>query len=310
MQYFEELIKNNIEISLLIRELRIEKGISQRKLYAGICSKKTYMRLEDGEGIADEWMAECLLSRLHVQYRLLEIVLSDEDFWQKECRYEMDKCIRKGRIGKAKELLAEYEQKVENTVLHKQYILWKKAELLKKENADGAGEIAREALELTLPISEVAKRLNGAIVLSEMELELYFLYRSCKKKFTLEEYKDVLEKMQEAFIKEHICLRCYFEIAYEYAKLLFDREYYTECREFSNQRILELRKGNRTDYLIEMYFISALAGMKLADSEEKQRSLLQEMKAAYYGAMAFGQAELANGIKEYCQEEFGWHIID
>lgn len=79
-----------MEISELIRELRIEKKINQDALYGGLCKRKVYFQLENGDVIMDELLSERLFSRVHVQYRLLDIMLSDENFWQKECRYEIN----------------------------------------------------------------------------------------------------------------------------------------------------------------------------------------------------------------------------
>jgi len=56
-----------IEISELIRELRIEKKVKQAVLYSGLCNRKVYFQLENGGVIMDELFSERLFSRLHVQ---------------------------------------------------------------------------------------------------------------------------------------------------------------------------------------------------------------------------------------------------
>jgi len=312
MGYYDELEKNRMELSYLIREQRIARKVSQRELYEGICTQKAYRKLEEGEGIGDEWMAECLLSRLHVQYRLLEIMLSDEDFWRKECRYEIDRLIRKGEFEKAGKLLEEYESKAQEDGLDRQYVLWKKAVLLGQTDAKGAGALAKEALELSLPIAEAEHRLCGKVILSEMELELYLLYRRGSSSFSLEEYPKLLGQLKKSFIEECICVSCYFELVYEFVVELLKTKRYRECREMCMQTILVLRDGNRYDYISELYFLSAIARRKEKEdiSEEEIKNFQQEIKTAYYTAMSFGKKRVAEQMKKYCQEVYGWHITD
>ena len=126
MMINETIGLEKMEISDMIRELRIEKKISQDVLYAGLCGRKKYFQLENGDAIMDELLSECLFSRLHVQYRLVDIMLSDENFWQKECRHEINLQIHKKCWEKAESLLAEYEVKAPQTVLHQQYVLAKR----------------------------------------------------------------------------------------------------------------------------------------------------------------------------------------
>ena len=76
-----------MELSELIRELRYEKGISQTVLYQGLCTRKQYVQLEYGEAVIDELLADRICSRLHVQYKMIDIILDEEQFWLRECRY-------------------------------------------------------------------------------------------------------------------------------------------------------------------------------------------------------------------------------
>lgn len=83
----ETLGLEELEIGEVIRELRIEIDIPQKILYYGLCTRRQYIQLENGEVIMDEYLSERLLSRLHIQYRLMDIMLDDDNFWQKECRH-------------------------------------------------------------------------------------------------------------------------------------------------------------------------------------------------------------------------------
>ena len=306
-EYERELAKCELEVSSLIRKIRKQKRISQEVLYQGLCTKKTYQRFEQGEGIGDELLAECILSRLHVQYRLLEVVLSDEDFWLKECRYKIGQQLAKGNLRQAEKLLAAYEKKAKDTIANRQYIQWKRAEILQEKDKEMAGKLALQALELTLPLEEVEKRFKSKVILSEPEVALYLLYRKCDSKLSLKECEGLVKRLNQMYVKECVGLLCYYELAFIYAKELLKAGRYEECRENCTRRIGELDNGNRSEYLPELQFIGAVAGMKKA-SEGDKKELRQEIKTAYYTAMAFAKKDMAMAMKNYCQEEFGWHI--
>lgn len=306
-EYERELAKCELEVSSLIRKIRKQKRISQEVLYQGLCTKKTYQRFEQGEGIGDELLAECILSRLHVQYRLFGMVLSDKDFLLKEQRYEIGLQLVRGNLRRAEKLLADYEKNAKDTITRRQYIQWKRAEILQEKDKEAAGKLALQALELTLSLEEVEQRFKTKVVLSEQELELYLLYRKCLDEFSLKESEGVIKKLNQQYVKEKVGIHGYFELAYSYGKKLFEEGRYAECGENSRLRIQELNQGNRRDFFVELYFIGAIAGMKMESIKDK-KELFQEMKTVYYIANAFNKKGIAEEVKKYCQEEFEWHI--
>ena len=161
---------HGMELSEVIRELRIEQKVAQAELYVGLCSKKAYLHLESGAGVLDELLSERLMSRLHIQYKLFEIMLGDENFWQKECRRKINRLIRQKKWEEAEVLLEEYSEKAPEDALHKQYVRSRQAQLLKNTDRDKAGELFQETLELTMTIHELEKRRKGSGVVSEEEM--------------------------------------------------------------------------------------------------------------------------------------------
>ena len=118
------------EMCELIRNFRYEQGISQQELYQGLCSKKEYFQMENGNSEIDELLFEQLLSRLHVQYRLFDIMLDDDHFDRMECRHNIKLCLQKEQWEKAEQLLREYVSMAPNSNLHQQYVQAKRAELM------------------------------------------------------------------------------------------------------------------------------------------------------------------------------------
>ncbi len=299
-----------MEISELIRELRIEKGIKQEVLYQGLCTKKKYFQLENGEVVMDELLSERLFSRLHVQYKLIDIMLDDEQFWQKECRHEIDVQLHKKAWEKVECLLKEYEEKAPKTELHTQYVLAKRAELGLKTGQKDCGKAFLEALELTMPVHELEIRLKGNGVIAEDELLLYLFYRTCDNPFSMQEYVVFLERVEKMFLSVQIYAEVYFEAAYQCVCMLFETEQYVLCRELCRKVIWWLKRGGKSFHLSEFYFTEAMAGMRLNHGQEDEKELFQQCKMAFYVGMAFGEKEVVEKMKKQCEEEFLWHITD
>ena len=305
----ETLGVEGMEVSELIRELRIEKGVCQEVLYQGLCTRKKYFQLENGEVVMDELLSERLFSRLHMQYKLIDIMLDDNNFWQKECRHEINVQLQKMAWEKAESLLKEYEDRAPKTELHTQYVLAKRAEIGLK-TGHKCGTVFLEALELTMPIQELESRLKGNGVIAEDELMWYFYYRICDKPFSIEECNLFLGRIEDLFLSVQIYADVYFEVAHWYVYFLLEEEQYVLCRKICQKAISWLKRGVKNFYLSEFYFLDAVVGMKLKHEPEDERKLFQQCKMAYYVSISFGEKDVAEKIKKQCKENYGWHITD
>lgn len=299
-----------MEVSELIRELRIEKKVRQEVLYKGLCSRKKYFQLENGEVVMDEFLSERLFSRLHVQYRLIDIMLDDNNFWQKECRHEINLQLHKRDWEKAESLLKEYEKRAPKIKLHTQYVMARRAEIRLKTGQEKDGRAFREALELTMPVAELEHRLKSNGIVAEDELWMYFCYRVCDNPFPVDEYLLFLERVEEVFLSVQIYAEVYFEAAYQCAYTLWQGEQLGLCREICQKAIAWLKRGVKSFRLPEFYFLDAMAGMKLMPEPEEERKLFQQCKMAYYVSLSFNEKETAEEIRKQSKENYGWHITD
>ena len=229
------------EMCELIREFRYHQGISQQELYKGLCNKKEYFQLENGDSEIDELLFELLLSRMHVQNRLFDIMLDDDQFTRMEFRYNIKLCLQKEQWEKAEQLLQEYEEKTPDNNLHQQYVMAKRAEIV-FQTGQLIGQNFKEALELTLPVEEVEKRLQGSGVIAEDELWMYFRYRSCGQEFAEEEYELFLHTIERCFLEHQIYPEVYYETAYQYALQLYKMQKYVHCREVCKKTLEELKQ--------------------------------------------------------------------
>lgn len=297
------------EMCGLIRAFRCEQRISQRELYQGLCSKKEYFQVESGNSEIDELLFEQLLSRLHVQHRLFDIMLDDDQFDRMECRHKIKLCLQKEQWEQAEQLLIEYEAMAPNNNLHQQYVLAKRAELLFQTGQPEAQKF-KEALELTLPVEGLENRLQCSGVISEDELWMYYRYRNCEQEFAEEEYRLFLQVIEKCFLEHQIYPEVYYEAAYQFALRLHNMQKYVQCREVCEKTIAELKQGKKTFCLPQTLFLDAVTGMRLRHDEEQERELFQQCKQAYYISLSFCKPEMAQKVQAYCEEEFGWHIIE
>lgn len=297
------------EMCELIREFRYHQGISQQELYKGLCNKKEYFQLESGDSVIDELLFEQLLSRLHVQHRLFDIMLDDDQFDRMKCRHNIKLCLQKKQWEKAEQLLQEYESMAPNNNLHQQYVLAKRAEIL-YQTGQTAEQKFKEALELTLEVKELERRLQNSGVISEDELWMYYRYRNCEQEFTEEEYRLFVDTIERCFLEHQIYPEVYYEVAYQYALKLHKLQKYVQCREVCEKTIAELKLGKKTFCLPQVLFLDAVTGMRLRHDAEQERELFQQCKQAYYISLSFCKTEMAQKMQAYCEEEFGWHIIE
>ena len=304
----ETLGLEKIEISTLIRELRKEKNIKQQVLYEGLCGQKKYFQLENGDVVLDELLSEYLFSRLHVQYHLVDIMLNDDNFWQKECRYEINLLLRKKCWEQAEHLLKEYETRAPGENIHRQYVLARRAEICYQTKGKQSGKLFYEALKLTMSVPELEERLETSGVVAAEELWLYLRYRTCESPFSFEEYALFLERLEQWFLDAQIHVEAYFEAAYQYALEAWKEEWYAQCRTVCERAIYWMKRGRKDFHLAEFYFMDAVAGMKLKHREEEEKELYQQCQMAYYLSESFGERKVAEKIATYCEEEFGWHI--
>lgn len=308
-QYAYEILKReNTELGRVIRERRQKAGISQRDLYEGLCTREVYLRLEGGGGASDELLAEQVLSRMHLQYRLFDTVVPEQFFQLKEGRFRIDCLIGIWALEEAEAEMEAYRHGAPDTPLHRQYLLWKEAQILEHKEKERAGQLYREALELTMPVSETERRLRTTKVVSVEELDMYLGYRRCLAPCSMEECRQLLSVMEEMLIGNQQYPTYYFELAFSYALQLQDRQKDAETKDFCEKIIQQLNKGLKPFCLAQFYFLHAKMRMKLAHEPEELADIRQEFRMAYYTALSLKEEAVAEEIAAYYEEEYGWHI--
>ena len=293
-----DMIKNDrVEIGALIRTLRKKKKIKQTELFQGLCTKEVFERIEKGRGFKDELLVERLLSRLHMQYRLLEVTLSDEDFVRKELRARIELYAEYKDIDNAKKFLQQYESSQMQGKLDRQYVLWMRARMLEMKNREEAGRMYQQAFLMTG--EGVARRL-----LSGEELDMYLGYCRCSNTLTGKEQKELLFWMEKELLQRQIYPYGYFATQYAEAEKLFFEGAGEQALQICNQCIDLLNSKNKSSMFTEFLFLQAKCIAKL--NGEKKQEYREAFYMVFYTCLGLGEESMAGKVVTYCKEEFGW----
>lgn len=298
----KEILKNElVEIGALIKMLRKREKIKQTELFEGLCTKEVFERIETGKDFTNELLLERLFSRLHMQYRLLELTLSDDDFARKELRSKIELCVEKQQAERAEELLRQYAAMKKCGKLEEQYILWMRARMLENGKRQEAGEMYRQAFMMTG--ENVERRL-----LSVEELEMYHGYRRCLKPLAKAEQEDWLFWMENELFQRQIYPSSYFIIQREEAEKRYAASQWEAALEICRKCIEVLNSRNKSYFLTEFLFLQAKCRERL--KAESKEETYEEFRMVYYTSIAFGEEIFAEKVAVYCEEELGWHITD
>lgn len=158
----------------LIRQLRIEKGLTQEQLAEGICSPVTISRIENGTQQPSNKVLELLLDRLgdDLFHTLGTTVLRTDAREQKNKEKEIMHYIASGRTKEAESLLLEANEEDIATPAQQQRTGYMEALLLKQNNGDNKEiqTLLENALLFTKPKFDKNDFRNVILTSQEMQI--------------------------------------------------------------------------------------------------------------------------------------------
>ena len=165
---------NGYKLPELIRQLRIEKGLTQEQLAEGICSPVTISRIENGTQQPSNKVLGLLLDRLgdDLFHTFGTTVLRTDAREQKNKEKEILHYIASGKIKEAESLLLEANEKGAVTPAQQQRTKYMEALLLKKNGGDNKDiqALLENALLLTKP--KLDKNDFRNVILTSQEMQI------------------------------------------------------------------------------------------------------------------------------------------
>lgn len=291
-------------IGIVLSYYREKYGLSMAQVCEGICSPATMFRIEEGFREVDSLVSGTLLSRIGKQVLEFELLLNEEDYNLFRLRKEIDRSIAERNMDAADKLLQKYQSVMpKKQVLHEQYYLWGKAELLQKRGAskEEIKAVLNESILLTRPF--FGKRKNTSDLYSEMEIKLFlgliqFLEDISWKEAELKRMLLFTRKYDSKKIKE----QAEMSILKELASIQEEKGDAQKELEYIEQALTLVKESRTIRGLAELHFKKAGLLKELMQrnkdmQQEYQKQCQVELTMAYYTALVMDNVELVQKIK-------------
>ena len=291
-------------IGIVLSYYREKYGLSMAQVCEGICSPATMFRIEEGFREVDSLVSGTLLSRIGKQVLEFELLLNEEDYNLFGLRKEIDSSIAERNMDAADKLLQKYQSVMpKKQVIHEQYYLWGKAELLQKRGAskEEIKAVLNEAILLTKPF--FGKRKNTSDLYSEMEIKLFlgliqFSEDISWKEAELKRMLLFTRKYDSKKIKE----QAEMSILKELASIQEEKGDAQKELEYIEQALTLVKESRTMRGLAELHFKKAGLLKELMqrnkDMQQKYQKQCQvELTMAYYTALVMDNVELVQKIK-------------
>lgn len=291
-------------IGIVLSYYREKYGLSMAQVCEGICSPATMFRIEEGFREVDSLVSGTLLSRIGKQVLEFELLLNEEDYNLFRLRKEIDRSIAERNMDAADKLLQKYQSVMpKKQVIHEQYYLWGKAELLQKRGAskEEIKAVLNEAILLTKPF--FGKRKNTSDLYSEMEIKLFlgliqFSEDISWKEAELKRMLLFTRKYDSKKIKE----QAEMSILKELASIQEEKGDAQKELEYIEQALTLVKESRTMRGLAELHFKKAGLLKELMQrnkdmQQEYQKQCQVELTMAYYTAHVMDNVELVQKIK-------------
>lgn len=291
-------------IGIVLSYYREKYGLSMAQVCEGICSPATMFRIEEGFREVDSLVSGTLLSRIGKQVLEFELLLNEEDYNLFRLRKEIDRSIAERNMDAADKLLQKYQSVMpKKQVIHEQYYLWGKAELLQKRGAskEEIKAVLNEAILLTKHF--FGKRKNTSDLYSEMEIKLFlgliqFSEDISWKEAELKRMLLFTRKYDSKKIKE----QAEMSILKELASIQEEKGDAQKELEYIEQALTLVKESRTMRGLAELHFKKAGLLKELMqrnkDMQQKYQKQCQvELTMAYYTALVMDNVELVQKIK-------------
>ena len=291
-------------IGIVLSYYREKYGLSMAQVCEGICSPATMFRIEEGFREVDSLVSGTLLSRIGKQVLEFELLLNEEDYNLFRLRKEIDRSIAERNMDAADKLLQKYQSVMpKKQVLHEQYYLWGKAELLQKRGAskEEIKAVLNEAILLTKPF--FGKRKNTSDLYSEMEIKLFLGLIQFSEDIS---WKEAELKRMLLFIRKYdskkIKEQAEMSILKELASIQEEKGDAQKELEYIEQALTLVKESRTMRGLAELHFKKAGLLKELMqrnkDMQQKYQKQCQvELTMAYYTALVMDNVELEQKIK-------------
>lgn len=246
------------QLGPIIKNRRVELGLSQEDLADGICSVPTLSRIENGERMPTKNHFEMLMQRLGYSAMSLDFFTDKQDFKIHELKFQIRQAYVIKDFQLAERLLVEYKGLINDDSNIDQQFFQLYHTLLSINQYSAGEELAlfESALRLTCP-SYSETRIPHVLSYEEIillnNIAVYY-----DKPGTRHEAISILRTLKTYYDTHVICseeaLRTQQMVLYNLSKALGMAGYYDECLKICDESIHLAKKTSRCTYLGQVLY--------------------------------------------------------
>jgi transcriptional regulator with XRE-family HTH domain len=276
-----------LQIGQIIRDRRLELGLTQEKVCEGICDPVTLSRIENGRQTPSKSKLNVLLQRLGLPQENYYAMVSEHEVEISKLQKEILACnvLENANAGLEKidrlESLLTPEDTIEKQfVLRSRVILGKRVDgRVQPYTPEERLELLDEAIRMTVPnfdLKKLKKRLYGTDEIKIIHQIALAQWEQGNKETALELFQQLMAVCGNSFQESRTKEGVFTLIAYNYARVLCIEKEYEES-------LVVAQKGRDASVAYGQYH--TLAGTIAVMAEDYYRlGVLEKSKECYYEA--------------------------
>lgn len=295
---------NTYYIGEIIRQKRIEKGLTQEVLSEGICEHSTLSRIETGRQTPSKTVLNCLLEKLDLPSERYYAFVDEHDMEIENLKTEITACTVTSKHEQGLKELAKLEKLVDkNDNINNQFILRAKALLGKIEDNhvvpytnEEELNLLLQAIRLTVPRFDIEEINSCLYCIEEIKIinQIAITYeRKGKRRTAIEIWHQLIKYIKKNY---HLAIQnksVMALVSYNYSRSLYLEKRYEEALE-----IAELGKHAAIDYgqyrhLPGIYSVMAEIYYELGNYDLSKEKYYE----SYYIFKGTGNIKQANIVK-------------
>jgi transcriptional regulator with XRE-family HTH domain len=293
------------QLGPIIKNRRIELGLSQEDLADGICSVPTLSRIENGERMPTKNHFEMLMQRLGYSAMSLDFFTDKHDFKIHELKFQIRQAYVTKDFQLAERLLNEYKGLINNdsNIDQQFFLLYDTLLNIKQYSAGEELALFESALRLTCPSYNKA-RIPHVLSYEEIILlnNIAICYGKSEKHYesisilrTLKTYYDTnIVNSEEALRTQQLVL-------YNLSKALGLVGYYDECLEICDESIHLAKRTARCTYLGQVLYNRAWVLVKRNQEGDRTNALIFAKQSCNFFQI-MGDAESVKFVQAFIEK--------
>lgn len=234
-----------------------EKKIKKKELCKGLCSQSELSKILVESKILSYFVMQRLLERMGISTESFEYIVPEKDYELCDLRYEIEHNLQEKQFENIKDLLEQYDSKIYNNTVHKQYIYYIKALVeIQIGDMEQALGFLEKSIAYTMP--------NGVyhdVILGLEEIKLLLFYQKLKYEYKTKtkrgqkkyyHFLEIMKKYVDDTIEdEEVKASIYPRITNDMIEICMENRHYKKAEELCKKTITLLRENFMLDGLLE-----------------------------------------------------------